>query len=785
MSSIASPATKRPPSAQSAVPTELTRRRQWLIWRYVYRPGKKKPTKVPHNPATGALAKSTEPSDWSTFAEASTSQHPHDGIGFVFVKGGGLVGIDLDDCIDGTGAIKPWGLEVIDAFGTYAEVSPSGAGVKLWAKGKLPADGTRRKYEDGEIELYDWGRYFTVTGDRWHSAPPAVNEAQAQIEALYKKLVPPKEVPKSAPASATLADQAIIEKLLSEPGPKAKRLWLGNIDDYTSPSEADAALCCKISFYSRDPAQIERVFGMSALANEKWTGRPDYRERTVASALEIVTDTYRPARSDSGAKVESAPADKTTEAPADSDSRTNAKAEPTPPPRPPAPPPPLVLADDLLDRRFTDQDGRRLLVRWAGAWYRFDGAAYRVLADEALDEITYRHLETVRNRKGKRLRVTAAMVREIRLALPSRGIRLDDTITPPVYLDNTATLDPLSVVPVANGLLELATDKLHAPTPELFALNSLPVEWEPDAPDPEVWLRLLNDYWLDDAPSVWTLQRWVGYCLTPDTRQQKALLIVGPKRSGKGTIGRVLAALLGAANVVAPTLASMTGSFGLSPLLGKLLATVSDARLSGRTDQAVVVERILSVTGEDQVTVDRKHRDAVTCTLRTRFLILTNELPRLADASGAFASRFIVLRLVRSFYGHEDHGLLDRLLCELPGILKWAVEGWRELHEAGRFQQPESAAEAIAELEALGSPVKAFTDECCIVEPGASVPVVDLFAAWREWCAKHGREHPGDRATFGRNLRATLPALRVTQPRDADGRQYRVYEGIRLAPDTG
>jgi putative DNA primase/helicase len=105
--------------------------------------------------------------------------------------------------------------------------------------------------------------------------------------------------------------------------------------------------------------------------------------------------------------------------------------------------------------------------------------------------------------------------------------------------------------------------------------------------------------------------------------------------------------------------------------LGKTLAIISDARLSGRTDQAIVVERLLSISGEDAPTVDRKHRPAVTGKLLSRLMILTNELPRLSDASGALAGRMVVLRLLESFYGREDKDLTDKLLLE--GVFKFSL----------------------------------------------------------------------------------------------------------------
>ena len=122
-------------------------------------------------------------------------------------------------------------------------------------------------------------------------------------------------------------------------------------------------------------------------------------------------------------------------------------------------------------------------------------------------------------------------------------------------------------------------------------------------------------------------------------------MIVGPTRGGKGTIARILGKLVGPANVAGPTLSSLSHDFGLAPLLGKSLAVISDARLDAQRDASVVVERLLAISGEDTITVNRKYRDQWTGKLPTRFLVISNELPRLGDASGTIANRFVVLLL--------------------------------------------------------------------------------------------------------------------------------------------
>ena len=161
-------------------------------------------------------------------------------------------------------------------------------------------------------------------------------------------------------------------------------------------------------------------------------------------------------------------------------------------------------------------------------------------------------------------------------------------------------------------------------------------------------------------------------------------------------------------------------------------------------------------------------------------MVLTNELPRIADNSNALAGRFIVLLLQHSFYGREDLGLADRLAAETTGILNWALVGYRRLRERGHFIQPASASEAIEELEALGSPIKAYIRERCRIEPGCSVPVELLWQDWQAWCGANGRREPGTKHSFGAALRTAEPGLRISQPRK-DGKQFRQYEGITLA----
>lgn len=462
-----------------------------------------------------------------------------------------------------------------------------------------------------------------------------------------------------------------------------------------------------------------------------------------------------------------------------------------------APDDPFRLARRYVAHRWFHTDSISLRY-WREEWYRWQDGAYRVVADKELRADVADLVKTEFDRlnllaqaraaaEGKStvpyaIKVTCRLMADVLAAMQSICI-LPGSLEQPAWLVEGQP-PALELLACRNGLVHLPSLIANKPhlipaTPAFWSSACVAYDFAVDAPPPAHWFRFLGEVWPTDKESIDTLAEWFGYCLTSDTRQQKMLLIVGPKRSGKGTIARILRAVVGAHNVCGPTLSSLGESFGLWPLLNRSVAIVSDARLGRRTDSTVVAERLLSISGEDPLSVNRKNLSIVDTRLRTRIMLMTNELPRLGDASGALASRFIILRMTKSWYGNEDHGLEDRLKTELPGILLWSVGGWQRLQERGHFAQPASGRDMAEQMADLSSPIAEFLRDRCMVGPSLQVSRSTLFAAWQTWCEFAGREHPGDAASFGRNLAAAIPTLGVAQHRGGGGRE-RSYIGVAL-----
>jgi len=463
---------------------------------------------------------------------------------------------------------------------------------------------------------------------------------------------------------------------------------------------------------------------------------------------------------------------------------------------------PHRLARVYISKECLTPKGRTLRY-WNGEFHRHDGTRYKATSEkeiradvtrvvkEELDRINLlalkRHaVEAKENEPPPQVRkITSRLIGDVTHALASLTLTLSK-IEQPAWLGSPGPFPADEIIAAKNHLVHLGSLVAGKPhlcqhTPRFFSPNALEYDFLANAPEPKTWLHFVHeDLWPGDPQSVETLQDLMGYWLTPHTWLQKIGMIVGPKRSGKGTIGRIARAMCGPANVAGPTLSSLGTNFGLWPLLGKNLAIISDARLSGRTDTATVIERLLSISGEDALTIDRKNMAPVTVSLPTRFLILTNELPRLGDSSGALSGRLILLQITRSWFGKEDPLLTERLLEELPGILLWSIKGWQRLRGRGYFVQPAASAELLGEMEDLSAPVSAFIRDYCEVGAGLSVDRADLYLAWKQWCKTEGQKEPGTNPIFGRNLRATIPSVHRFQPRSGTGKHLNHYGGIKL-----
>ena len=282
-----------------------------------------------------------------------------------------------------------------------------------------------------------------------------------------------------------------------------------------------------------------------------------------------------------------------------------------------------------------------------------------------------------------------------------------------------------------------------------------------------------------DQERVDLWQEWLGYCHTPDTAMQKFMMLIGPSRSGKGTLLRMLEHMTGPEQYVGVNWDNLCTKFGREPMMGKSIALLGDARTPNRQQRPAILETLLRITGGDTVSVDQKHITEIgNVRINTRISIAVNELPAFIDNAAALANRMLILDLHNSYAGREDYTIEGKLKAEIVsgGLSNWAIEGLKRLRENGRFTQPESASATQSSFRELTSPITTFVEECCELKMDSEVKKNTLFKIWTGWCREHN--YPiGNNVQFGMHL-ASAFRVRTKRIKEDDGSRPRIYCGI-------
>jgi putative DNA primase/helicase len=432
------------------------------------------------------------------------------------------------------------------------------------------------------------------------------------------------------------------------------------------------------------------------------------------------------------------------------------------------PPPgqPLAVARELVARMDTPR------AWWRGDFYRHAGTHWDVMEDDAVENWIYRQTEHARylhvDAKGdESMRPWAPTKRKVSDVSHALGVGA-------LHRDGEAD----KVMALTNGVLRIAGGRreLLPHSPDRFNLFSLPFAYDSDADCP-AWTAFLESVLPEDQQAHEFLGEWFGYVLSGRTDHQKMAALIGERRSGKGTIARILTAMMGQENVAGLDLNLLPGNFGLEPLISKSLAISGDVRWHSRhVGDAVPI--LLQVIGEDSVTAHRKNRASWTGRLGVRFMMMSNDTPTFSDRSGALGGRMIYLKFDQSFYGREDVGLTDKLLDELPGILNWALAGLERLNGRGRFTEPESGQAEAEAVRRLSDPIGAFIEDWCHLGPEWDITLDTLFLRYKTWCESEGRtKDTTTKEIFSRDLRHKVPGL-VTKRERINGRQTRTLYGV-------
>jgi putative DNA primase/helicase len=345
--------------------------------------------------------------------------------------------------------------------------------------------------------------------------------------------------------------------------------------------------------------------------------------------------------------------------------------------------------------------------------------------------------------------------------------------------------DPRNLLPMSNGLLDWKTGTLIEATPRFVSTDCSDIAYDPSAVT-FMWDMFLDEIFDGDLEQIDLLHEVMGCILTGQNKFQKIFQLFGPPRSGKGTINLMLTRLLGMRSVASPRIKQIAdGGFGLSSLIGKKAAIVGDARLERGRKTSALTELLLSTSGGDLQTVQRKFRDDFVGYLPVQWMLMSNEPILMHDLTGTIATRMVLMETRRSFLGREDNTLFEHdLLPEAAGVLNKCLEASRRLSKRGHFLVPTSIKGRQAEILREASTVTAFASECLIEDPSATTSKQDIYHAYVRYCRGHGRINYTDQNIFWRDLRTSGKFRNDMERRiRVDGERQNVVDGLRIHLD--
>lgn len=413
---------------------------------------------------------------------------------------------------------------------------------------------------------------------------------------------------------------------------------------------------------------------------------------------------------------------------------------------------PPLLAQDILRRQPFFFDGRRL--------YCYEGGVYRPHGEKAVRRWC---MELLGN--------------EYRANRATEAIHYIETAT---WIDDREAVNPEDgMLNVKNGLLDWRTGTLHPHTPERLSTIQLPVEYNPEAKCPAIE-QFLHDV-LPDEEAVLLLLEFVGYCLVPTTKYEKAMMFTGTGSNGKSTLIRLITALLGEENTTSIPLQELAESrWKRADLEGKLLNAFADISHKALESSSL----FKAIVSGDTIDAERKHRDPFYFRPFAKLLFSANELPGSRDVTHAYFRRWLIVPFLKRFDhdGTADEDLIKRLTQpeELSGFLNLALDGLRRLEQQGHFTESPAAKKALEAYRLEADSVAGFLDEECVVSELARVTKAQLYEAYVQWCEEAGLK-PLSKKRFGKRLLELVPS--VTD--DSRTNNARFWEGIGLRSEWG
>jgi len=734
----------------SNIPDELKRLNNWCVWKFEKRNGKR--TKIPFNAETGEFAKSNDKSTWSSY-ETAVNAEGVDGIGFFFEPP--YLGIDIDDIDDDLHRFKQGDKldnivsEFNEAFKSYTEVSPSGNGLHIIVKGKIP--GSRRR--KGNIEMYDSGRFFTMTGKNIGKYKDVTEVSEQVFKTIYNKYLPDNTVKYPTTNNYqqnihNLSEIDVINEIYKSKQAKLfDDLMKGNYEPYyTSHSEADMALANILAFWcARDYSQMDSIFRQSNLYRDKWDEKrknSTYGEQTLFKAINEANNIYTPKQ-----QTDDNPLRYALSKLFDNQEETKEY--------------PIRSYDDTGNAdRFIDRYGHLYKHSYiTNKFYIYDGQKWKVDDRGAIRKLIDEMIESIKNEKVIHSEdVTEEEAREAfqKYYKKTRGTQSKKNIMNELMHRKTVTPDEFDkddmLLNVANGYVDLTSRELYKHDINRMFSQIANTDYS-EKMQPAVWLDFLNDIFAGDQEVIRYIQKALGYSLTGSTREQVMFILFGKGRNGKSIFVETIAEILGdySNNMQAKSLMVKKNdnvNTDIARLSKARFVTSSEPNEGFRFDEGLIKQ----ITGGDKVTARFLYAEEFEYTPKFKIWVSTNHKPIIRGTDDGIWRRLVLIPFdVQIPEEKVDKDLKYKLLREAPAILNWMAEGAYMWMREG-LELPEKLKDAGQTYRTEMDVVEQFIQEKCKRAEDVRETGKALYEEYKKW-ADENNEYKMDKNKFGKKLK--------------------------------
>lgn len=732
------------------VPQELKEVKHWCFFKLVPDEKRGKMKKVPFDPHTGGYGASNNEETWSDFntAVAANERFNGNGIGFYFKEP--YIGIDLDDIAGEIERYKNGDFETnmifefIETFKSYSEISISGTGLHIIAKGKIP--GNRRRKDN--VEVYSSGRFFTVSGNKIGRYDDVNSVSDLNMERIYKKYLETKVIQFNRDgvnfSTIDLSESEIIASILrSRSRDKFLSFMNGGWEkdtSYSSQSEADLAFANMLAFWcGRDFSKMDSLFRQSSLMREKWDekrGGATYGEATLNRAIHDTMEIYTPKREPLKYDL----------AFLENKKKTNEH-------------PPRSWDDTGNANRFMDHFGD--LVRYSfidKKWYFYNGSFWEVdfrgnvrnlidlmvedmakepikafggLSQEDAEKEFRKHIKRSRSNSGKK-----AIQDELKHRVPV----MPDEFDKERMLLNTK-----------NGYLDLTSGILNEHDMNMMFSRETNAEFTDKTDAPE-WYQFLHEIFDGDRELINYIQKAVGYSLTSSTKEQVMFILHGGGRNGKSLFLETISDLMGTyANSMQATSIMIKQNTGINTdiarLKGARLVTSSEPNEGFRFDEGLIKQ----LTGGDKVTARKLYGEEFEFNPEFKLWLATNHKPIIRGTDDGIWRRMIVIPFNVQIPEHKvDKDLKYKLQREASGILNWAVDGCLKWQREG-LETPNSIKHSVEVYRNEMDVIEAFIEDCLIKDKSRTLPASQVYKLYKQW-ANDNSQYLMSNTKFGREF---------------------------------